>query len=479
MLSRLRSLRHKLNWVVLTTTFVALVLASLAMVLFDLDNDQKAARDDLLTQARLLGLAAVPALASNDARAASDNLELLTAFPTITRAAVYRADGSVLAQYARDEAAGALPQAAPPEGVRLEGRHLVAFRPIAQRGQALGAVYLRAERPWLGQLRNYLTMLAFVIAGTLGLALVVSTALLTLVTQPIRAVSDVARRITAGHDYSLRATRTTNDEIGEVVDAFNAMLDELARRSETLEECVRLRTAQLEIANRELEAFSYSASHDLRAPLRVIDSFSSLLEQSAGDALGERSRHYLDRIRFNVRHMAGLIDALLALAHVSRTGLRREPVDVGALAAAALDQCREREPTREARVEIAGGMLAQADAALLSQVMQNLVDNAWKFTSRIPNPTITVGCETPPDSSTVYYVRDNGAGFDMSQADNLFQAFQRLHTPSEFPGTGIGLATVQRIIARHEGRIWAQAEPGKGAAFFFTLGEEPRRGPAP
>jgi light-regulated signal transduction histidine kinase (bacteriophytochrome) len=284
-------------------------------------------------------------------------------------------------------------------------------------------------------------------------------------------VSDVARRITAGRDYSLRATRTTNDEVGQVVDAFNDMLDELARRAETLEDRVRRRTAQLEMANRELEAFSYSASHDLRSPLRVIDSFSSLLEKSVGGGLDERSRHYLNRIRFNVRHMAELIDALLALAHVSRVGLQREPVDLGALAAAALEQCREREPERKANIHIAGGMLAQADPALLAQVMQNLVGNAWKFTSKLPEASIAIGCETAPGSPTTYFIRDNGAGFDMSYADNLFGAFQRLHTPAEFPGTGIGLATVHRIITRHEGRIWAQSAPGEGAAFFFTLGQ--------
>jgi light-regulated signal transduction histidine kinase (bacteriophytochrome) len=307
--------------------------------------------------------------------------------------------------------------------------------------------------------------------ATLGLALVLSNGLLSLVTRPILAVSDVARRITAGRDYSLRATRTTNDEVGQVVDAFNDMLAELARRAETLEERVRRRTAQLEVANRELEAFSYSASHDLRSPLRVIDSFSSLLEKSVGEALDERGRHYLNRIRFNVHHMADLIDALLALAHVSRVSLQREPVDLGAMAAAAVEQCREREPGRETRISIADGMQAQADPALLNQVMQNLIGNAWKFTSKVPQASIAIGCETAPDGVPTYYVRDNGAGFDMAYADNLFGAFQRLHTPAEFPGTGIGLATVQRIITRHEGRIWAQSQPGQGASFFFTLGQ--------
>jgi len=158
---------------------------------------------------------------------------------------------------------------------------------------------------------------------------------------------------------------------------------------------------------------------------------------------------------------------------VSRVELKREPVDLAAIAAAALEQCREREPERDASIQIAGNMQAQADPALLTQVMQNLVGNAWKFTSKVPQASITVGCEAEPGGQTTYFVRDNGAGFDMAYVDNLFGAFQRLHTPAEFPGTGIGLATVHRIIARHEGRIWAQSTPGEGAAFFFTLGRAP------
>jgi len=472
MVRRLRSIRHKLNWVVLTTTFVALILAGLAMVVFDLRSYQRSSEHDLLTQADLLGLATAPALSFDDPRTARENLALLKARPSITQAAVYRLDGSVFAQYARG-AAEAPPPRPLPEGVRAEGSQLVVFKRILQQGEPVGTVYLRADHAWLDHLRSYLALLGLVVFVTLGLAFLLSNTLLSLVTRPILAVSDVARRITTGRDYSLRATRTTDDEVGQVVDAFNGMLDELARRAETLEDRVRERTAQLEVANRELEAFSYSASHDLRSPLRVIDSFSGLLEKSAGSGLDARSRHYLDRIRFNVHHMSELIDALLALAHVSRVELKREPVDLAAIAAAALEQCREREPERDANVQIAGNMLAQADPALLTQVMQNLVGNAWKFTSKVPQASITVGCEAAPEGQTTYFVRDNGAGFDMTYADNLFGAFQRLHTPAEFPGTGIGLATVHRIIARHEGRIWAQSTPGKGAAFFFTLGRAP------
>ncbi|MBX3586403.1 MAG: HAMP domain-containing protein [Ramlibacter sp.] len=479
---RLRSIRHKLNWVVLVTTFVALSLAALALVVFDLRSYQQTWERDLQTQADLLGMATEPALTFNDSRAARENLALLRARPNVSAAAVYRPDGTVFATYARD----ASPLAPPPvqaEGVRVDEAGLVAFKRIASEGELLGTVYLRADDERLDRLRQYLGVMGVVVVASLALALLLSNGLLSSVMQPILAVSDVAGRVTAGHDYSLRAVRTSNDEVGQVVDAFNSMLDELAHRADTLaqahevtlnlnaelEDRVRRRTAQLERVNRELEAFSYSASHDLRSPLQVIDSFSSLLEKSAEHKLDERGRHYLNRIRFNVRLMSELIDALLALAHVSRVALRREPVDLTALATAAVEQCREREPQRVVEICIAHGLTARADPALIKQVMQNLVGNAWKFTARVPQARIEVGCRTAGDAPPEFFVRDNGAGFDMAYADKLFGAFQRLHSPAEFPGTGVGLATVQRIVLRHDGRIRAESKPGEGATFFFTL----------
>jgi light-regulated signal transduction histidine kinase (bacteriophytochrome) len=270
------------------------------------------------------------------------------------------------------------------------------------------------------------------------------------------------------------------------VDAFNDMLAELARREAALEavhqqtlalnadleERVRKRTEELQAANRELEAFSYSASHDLRAPLQTIDSFSNLLERSLKDKLDDRSRHYLHRVQINARVMSHLIDALLGVAHVSRASLQRSSIDLGEMADTAVERCREQEPDREAVIEISPGLTAQGDPALVKQVMQNLVGNAWKFTSRMPQARITVGRAPDADGQPAYFVRDNGAGFDMAYADRLFNAFQRLHTPAEFPGTGVGLATVHKIVTRHDGRIWAESAPGQGATFFFTLGPQ-------
>jgi signal transduction histidine kinase len=479
---RRRSIRYKLNWVVLATTFVALSLAGLAMVIFDLRSYQQTWERDLLTQADLLGLATAPALSFNDPKTARENLALLKARPNITGAVIYGPDGKVFATYGNAGGNGDAPPVRA-EGVRVEGGDLVAFKTIVNEGEHLGTVYLRARHERLDRLQQYLAVVSLVIGGSLALAFLLSNRLLSVVTRPILEVSDVARRITAGRDYNLRAARTTDDEMGQVVDAFNGMLGELARRAEILEQAhqetlelnaeleerVRVRTAQLEIANRELEAFSYSASHDLRAPLHSIDSFANLLGKSLAAHLDDRGRHYLARIQANSRRMADLIDALLTLAHVSRMTLERHPINLSEMAAASVEQFRTLEPARSAVIDIEPDMQVRADSTLVNQVLQNLIGNAWKFTSKEALTRITVGKEVRPDAPPLFFVRDNGAGFDMAYADRLFTAFERLHTPAEFPGTGIGLATVQKIVARHDGKIWAESAPGNGATFYFTL----------
>ena len=253
-----------------------------------------------------------------------------------------------------------------------------------------------------------------------------------------------------------------------------AAREEILRLNSSLEERVQQRTAQLKFANQQLEAFSYSVSHDLRSPLSSINAFSTLLEKSLTrpDAapLPERSRHYLARIRAGAGQMGELIDAMLALSHVSRSSLGWEPVDLSAQARALAAALREREPARRVRLEVAPGLRAHGDPRLLRQVLDNLLGNAWKFTSRCDEGRISVGQITTAAGETAYFVRDNGAGFDMAYAPKLFGAFQRLHTEAEFAGTGIGLATVQRIVARHGGRVWAESAEGQGATFYFTLG---------
>ncbi len=254
---------------------------------------------------------------------------------------------------------------------------------------------------------------------------------------------------------------------------------EIVRLNVNLENRVLRRTAQLEAANKELEAFSYSVAHDLRSPLSAIDGFSALLQKALPADMGDKPNHYLTRIRAGVQRMGELTDGLLSLAQLSRTSLQWADMDISAEAKQLLRQHAERDSGRQVHIRVEPGLAVRADTALLRQVLENLIANAWKFTSKTSNAEITVGRETGSDQQPVYFVRDNGAGFDMAYADKLFGTFQRLHSPEEFSGSGIGLATVKRIVTRHGGRIWAQSALGAGSTFYFTLGSEQPKADTP
>lgn len=249
--------------------------------------------------------------------------------------------------------------------------------------------------------------------------------------------------------------------------------DEIMRLNEQLEERVGLRTAELELANRELEAFSHSVAHDLRAPLSTIEGFGKMLMKTLTDSTGEPARHYVQRMLSGVKQMGDMTDALLSLAQVSRASVERSDVDLGALAVSLLDTLREREPDRKTRITIEQPLPAWGDPRLLKLVMENLLGNAWKFSSKMRSTEISVGRKKQAHGADAYFVQDHGAGFDMAEVARLFGTFQRLHKQSDFAGTGVGLANVQRIVTRHGGRIWAESAEGQGATFYFTLGPVP------
>ena len=253
---------------------------------------------------------------------------------------------------------------------------------------------------------------------------------------------------------------------GKMSSVLSLVLDITQRRA--AEDNLKKYTQELEAANKELEAFSYSVSHDLRAPLRAMDGFSQMLLEDCADQLDDRNKEHLNRIRNASQLMSRLIDDILRLSRVGRAEMNFAEVDLSEMARSILEELQSANPKREARIIIASGIKVSGDASLVKIMLQNLLENAWKYTANCRLTQIEFGVKHY-NEERILYIQDNGAGFDMNYAGKLFKPFQRLHSNQEFPGTGIGLAIVQRVVNRHGGRIWAESGVGKGAIFYFTL----------
>jgi signal transduction histidine kinase len=310
-----------------------------------------------------------------------------------------------------------------------------------------------------------------IIAAEFGtVVVVVATAIgwviMRRITTPLVRVTEAAEAMAEARPHA-RIETDREDEIGRLADSFNTMAQRVELARADLELRVELRTSELKAANRELEAFSYSVSHDLRAPLRAIAGFVQILDEDHAGQFNPDARRALDRVKVNARRMGQLIDDLLSFSRIGRTTMVRQTVDLATLA---------QEVAREA-IHASGRTIdliveplppVYGEPALLTQVFANLVSNAIKFTNRAAHPAITIG-STSTGNETTYFVRDNGVGFDDRYAEKLFGVFQRLHRSDDFEGTGVGLAIVHRIVSRHGGRIWAEGKLNGGATFYFTL----------
>ena len=491
-----RSLRLKLIGVMLVTTLAALVVALLAIVAYDLRAYHRNWIADVTTQAKLLGNASAPAIAFDDAKVAEENLSLLRLRPQVQAAAIYNARGGLFASYTRPGLKPDFPKLPESEGTHIDGRRLVLFQRIANDKEILGTVYLRTDYEMLRRIGDYSVIGVLVALAAMLVALLMSAHLQRIVTQPVLAIADIAREVVEQKDYSRRAEKMSDDEVGVLVGAFNDMLAEIERRTHALEvsneelarevaersksdaevrrlnaeleDRVRERTAQLEAVNRELEAFSFSISHDLRAPLRHIDGYAHMLQEDAGTKLDGDMRRYVDTISESARRMGMLIDDLLAFSRLSRNQVQCTTVDMNALVERAL---LDADSAKISQGQLTIGPLppAYADPRLLLQVWVNLLSNALKYSAtRGADARIDVSGETDGEVNR-YRVRDNGVGFDMRYADKLFGVFQRLHARDEFEGTGVGLAIVHRIVTRHGGRVWADAALNQGATFTIEL----------
>jgi signal transduction histidine kinase len=478
-----RSVRHKLLIVVMATTSAALLTAAVAMLVYDLRTYQQSWVDDLTTQGDILGKASAPALAFDDPKTARESMELLKARPQILAAAIYTARGAIFASYNQRQRENyqfpALPEA---DGYRIEGKELVVFKRIVDNKEILGTVYLRARYELFERLKNYVGILSVVLTISLLLAVLISLRMSSVIIKPILAISDVTRKVIESRDFTLRVKKTTEDEIGYLAEGFNAMLAEIGSRSEDqrraeedlrqlnaqLEQRVAARTAELEASNKELESFSYSVSHDLRAPVRAVAGYSRMMCEDHGDQLDDEAKRKIGVIESEAVRMGILIDDLLAFSKLGRQAIQPSAINMDELAKATYERLVAQTNDLKSELRIGALPEANADRSLIAQVWVNLLSNALKFSGKRDKPCIEVGAISTETEHT-YYVRDNGAGFDSRYKAKLFGVFQRLHAAADFAGTGVGLALVSRVINRHGGRVWAEGELDKGASFYFTL----------
>jgi signal transduction histidine kinase len=476
-----QSISGKLMRMTLLVGGVSLLLAYISFLLYDLYSLRQQLMTSMVTAANIVGANSVTALTFDDRQAAENTLSALRNSPQIRAAIIIRPDGTEFARYLRDPSV----QFEPKEHLLLnetqhfwtKGRDILLGARIRFQGGWVGSVYLLAETSGVARsIERFGLISAGILLVCFVIALLATSTIRHLVSDPLTDLARTAQIVTRERDYSVRAKiPSSGDELSFLVKSFNEMLGQIQNRDRALEasrveleQRVEERTAELSATNKELEAFSYSVAHDLRGPLQHINNIGFLLQHSASQGLSAEGRLLVDRLLEGSKRMSVLIDDLLNLSRASSHPLHRRPIDLSHLVETITARLEAEKDGRNVRFDVARGAHVFADEGLMEVVLDNLIGNAWKYTSKLESALIQFGY-TDENGETIFYVRDNGAGFNPRYGDRLFRPFQRLHSQSEFTGTGVGLATAYRIITRHGGKIWARGDVDKGATFYFTV----------
>ena len=472
--------------IILVTCGAVLLLTCASFFAYEFFTFRQSTITSVSTLGSVLASNSTAALTFANADDATEVLSALRAEPHIQAASLYDEKGKLFAQYPANLPRNAFPAVPEKDGCDFSAEYLTSFQPVVLGPKRLGTLYLKSDLDQMYErFRLYGSIMAVVVAASFALTYALSRSFQRQISQPILALTNTARAVADRGDYSVRAPKIGEAEFAVLTDAFNQMLtriydgdsalresqESLWRLNAELEHRVEERTRKLKEANKELEAFSYSVSHDLRAPLRAIDGFSRILLEEYRGKFDEDGKRVLDIIRSNTQNMGRLIDDMLAFSRLSRKQMEASPVDMHGLAGDVFQQLQLGFTDQEVQFNLSPLPPTEGDPALIRQVFVNLLSNAAKYSRPRTQSVIDVSgyCE---NGDCVYYVKDNGVGFDMAYAKKLFGVFQRLHSVEEFEGTGVGLAIVQRIIHRHGGRVWAEGKVDEGATFFFSLPRE-------
>ncbi len=479
-------IKRRLMSIILFTSGAVLLFTCASFFVYEFLTFRQTTVTNLSTLGAILASNSTAALTFANPEDATEVLRALQAEPHITEAALYDENGKLFANYPENLSANLLPTAPAVDGYSFNRSYLVSVQPVLHGTKRLGTLYIKSDMcAMYDRFRLYGYIVAVVVLASLLVAYALSHGFQRQISEPILALAKTAKAVAERGDYSVRAPRIGKGEFVLLTDAFNQMLirihdgDSALRESKELlcclntelEERVNERTHKLTEANKELEAFSYSVSHDLRAPLRAIDGFSRILLEDHGEKLNEEGKRVLGVIRSNTQNMGRLIDDLLAFSRLSRKQMETTVINMSDLATDVFEQLKPGIADQSIRFNLAPLPDIHGDRALIRQVFVNLLSNAAKYSKKRTQSVIDVN-GSYENGDCIYYVKDNGVGFDMTYSQKLFGVFQRLHSVEEFEGTGVGLAIVQRIVHRHGGRVWAEGKVDEGATFYFSLPKE-------
>lgn len=469
-------LKTKLLFLTLFTSALGISLVCLSLIIVENENYRKQLESELHVIAGIVAEQSAAALVFEDNSQLTNIIASLKRIESIEQVCIYDSAGYIMSALESQDQRPC-PELSEQQQEGFVGDAYRLLMPITLDSESVGQLFLTSHLEVLrGHIRTFVGITVAIGALILVALVFLALRLQRIVSEPIFKLSDTAEQIARDHDYSVRAPVSGSDELGRLGQTFNEMISTIEQQNQrilesrdNLERIVDARTADLSLANRELESFSYSVSHDLRQPLRAIEGFGEALEEDCGDQLSDAGKDYLRRIRAASVRMGSLIDGLLILSRVSRQPMENEAVDLTELLQEITDELINIDNTVPTSVKIQPGIRVVGDSRMLRVAFQNLLENAWKYSAKAGKREVTVTATRVTGGYTAIEVRDNGVGFDMRYVDKLFVAFNRLHAPSEFTGTGIGLATVFRVVRRHHGDVSATSEPGKGASFIVKL----------